>query len=103
MPVFWIIAGLIVLTACCAGKKGTPPKHTASTNQNNHKNPIRIDHTHYCDDDDYECSVCGIRFQKKAMVCPHCGARFTGTKVDDTEYDEELDEELEWDEEEEGS
>ena len=96
MPVFWIMVGLAVLTACCAGRSKSSPRTSAS-----HKNPIRIDHTHYCDDDDYECSACGTRFQKKSMVCPHCGAHFTDTQEDDTEYDEELDEELEWDEEDE--
>ena len=98
MPVFWIMTGLVVLTVCCAGKKGAVPKRTASASQ---ENPIRIDHTHYCDSDDYECSAYHVRFQKKSMICPHCGVHFTGTKTDDTEYDEELDEELEWDEEEE--
>ena len=97
MPVFWIMAGLVVLTVCCAGKKGAVPKRTASASQ---ENPIRIDHTHYFDSVDYECSACHVRFQKKSMVCPHCGARFNGTKEDDTEFDEELMEEEDWDEEE---
>ena len=30
MPVFWIMTGLVVLTVCCAGKKGAVPKRTAS-------------------------------------------------------------------------
>ena len=56
-----------------------------------------IDHLHYIDLDDYECSVCGAHFRKEAMVCPKCGARFQATKEDDDEYIEEM--EI-WDEDE---
>ncbi len=54
----------------------------------------------YYDADEYECSVCGARFQKQSMVCPRCGVRFDGTEEDDTEFDEEMMEEEDWDEEE---
>ena len=54
------------------------------------KKPTRIDHPHYIDVDDYECSVCGARFRKKGMVCPKCGTRFQGTKEDEDEFIEEM-------------
>lgn len=52
--------------------------------------PIRIDRMHYYDPDDHECSVYGARFEGKSMVCPRCGARFTGTKDEDDEFVEEM-------------
>ncbi len=84
----WIIIGAIVLAACCGG-----------TRQNGQKKVFRIDHPHYYDTDEYECSVCGARFRKSSMICPKCGARFEGTKKDETEFDEEMMEEEDWDEE----
>ena len=90
MPtVLWIIIGAVVLAACFGGKK-----------QSGQKKVLRIDHPHYYDTDEYECSVCGARFRKSSMVCPKCGVRFEGTKEDDTEFDEEMMEEEDWDEEE---
>lgn len=85
----WIIIGAVALAACFGGKK-----------QSSRNKVLRIDHPHYYDTDDYECSVCGARFRKNSMVCPRCGARFAGTKEDDTEFDEEMMEEEDWDEEE---
>ena len=52
-----------------------------------------IVHPHYFDDDDYECSRCGIRFDDKEAYCPRCGARFTSSEEDTEEYDEEEDDE----------
>ena len=78
----WIVIGLVVLVACAAGGKG---KDMLSP-----KKPTRIDHPHYIDVDDYECSVCGARFRKKGMVCPKCGTRFQGTKEDEDEFIEEM-------------
>ena len=52
-----------------------------------------IVHPHYYDDDDYECSRCGIRFDDKKAYCPKCGARFTSSEEDTEEYDEEEDDE----------
>lgn len=52
-----------------------------------------IVHPHYFDDDDYECSRCGIRFGDKKAYCPKCGARFTSSEKDTEEYDEEEDDE----------
>ena len=40
-----------------------------------------------------ECPACGARFRKASMVCPHCGIRFTGTRTDESEYDDEVTEE----------
>ena len=59
----------------------------------------RIEHPHYIDDTDYECSVCGSRFDRASDTCPHCGAVFVHTEVDNEEYYEEEDEEDAWDEE----
>ena len=87
--VFWIILGAAVLAACCGGKKQRGPEKV-----------LRIDHPHAFDADEYECSVCGARFRKKSKVCPRCGARFEATKEDNTEFEEEMMEEEEWDEEE---
>ena len=33
------------------------------------------------------------------MICPGCGARFERTEEDDTEFDEEMREDEDWDEE----
>ena len=52
--------------------------------------PERIDHLHYIDADEYECSVCGAKFRKNSMSCPKCGARFRGTREDDDEFIEEM-------------
>ena len=60
---------------------------------------IRIAHPHYIDDDEYECTICGRRFDRNQMSCPHCGVRFTEAKTDYREYEEEEDEEDYWDEE----
>ena len=93
--VFWIVIGAVVLAACCGNKKGTNTRPAGGRQK-----PLRIDHPHCYDADEYECSACGARFRKQSMVCPHCGARFDGTKEDDTEFDEEMMEEEDWDEEE---
>ena len=80
----WIVIGLVILAACAAGS-GKGGKRSGSRGE-----PTRIDHPHYYDPDDSECSVCGARFRKKGMVCPKCGARFSGTKEDDDEFIEEM-------------
>ena len=80
----WIVIGLVILIAC-AGSCGKDRKRSGSRGK-----PTRIDHPHYINADDYECSVCGARFREKGMVCPKCGARFAGTKEDDGEYIEEM-------------
>ena len=79
--VLWIAIGLVVFTVLAdSGKKDTGSSGT----------PTRIDHLHYFDDDDHECSVCGTRFRGKGMTCPKCGAKFTGTREDDGEFIEEM-------------
>ena len=87
--ILWVIIGAAVLAVCCGGKKQSDPKKA-----------IRIDRPHYYDMDDCECSVCGARFRKSSMICPRCGARFEEAVRDDTEFDEEMMEEEDWDEEE---
>jgi len=83
MPVwFWIVIGAVVLGALFGGKNSG--KKTASGQ------PFRIDHPHYIDDDDCECSRCGARFKEKVMECPRCGARFGMAREDDLEFIEEM-------------
>ena len=91
MPaIIWIVLGVIVLGALF-GKK--------SSNSKSAGGPVRIDHPHVIDDDDYECSVCHRRFRKADMACPYCGARFAGRIVNDEEFEDEEDELEAWDEE----
>ncbi len=82
-PIVWIIIGVVILAACFSWKGNK------KTNRSRGE-PTRIDHPHYIDVDDYECSVCGARFRKNNMVCPRCGTRFSGTKEDDEEFIEEM-------------
>ena len=77
--ILWIIIGAVVLAVCFGGKR-----------QSGQKKVLRIDHPHYYNSDEYECSVCGARFRKSSMVCPKCGTRFEGTKEDETEFAEEM-------------
>ena len=91
MPsVIWIVLGVIALGALFGGNK---------RDDRSAKGPVRIDHPHVIDDDDYECSVCHRRFPMNVMFCPGCGARFTGRVVDDEEYEDEEEELEAWDEE----
>ncbi|MBR5959801.1 MAG: hypothetical protein IKZ98_02305 [Clostridia bacterium] len=84
--IFWLaIAGAILAAVVGSGKKSTASKGKST----------RIDHPHYFEEDDHECSVCGARFRGKGMICPKCGAKFTGTKEDDGEFMEEM---VIWDE-----
>ena len=79
--IFWFaIAGAILAAIVGSGKKSTVSKGT----------PTRIDHPHYFEEDDHQCSVCGTRFRGKRMTCRKCGAKFTGTKEDDGEFVEEM-------------
>ena len=79
--VFWIVIGVLIFAALAdSGKKSTASKGK----------PIRIDHLHYFEEDDHECSVCGTRFRGKGMSCPKCGAKFTETREDDGEFMEEM-------------
>ena len=90
MNAVWIILVAVVLLGLLSGGKsrgGAGGKRA------------RIDHPHVIDPDDYECPVCGARFEKDVMTCPRCGARFTGKTTDTEEFDEEEDEMEAWDEE----
>ena len=86
-PIIWIIIGMVILVACFSGKGNKKA-------DGSQEKPTRINHPHYIDVDDYECSVCGARFRKKGMVCPKCGARFEETKEDEEEFIEEM---IDWD------
>lgn len=95
----WVIGGVIVLAiigSLFGGKNGNKKNSTGFSG----KPRIRIDHPHLIESSDYECSICGRRFGKNQMSCPYCGVRFTGTKEDFEEFDEEEDEWAAWDEEE---
>ena len=93
MTAVWIVAGIVfLLVLFSGGKKGD--RKTASGG------PKRIDRPHVIDPEDYECSACRRRFREDVMVCPYCGARFTGRVTDEEEWDEEEDELEAWDEEE---
>ena len=80
--IFWIVIGVIIFCALAdSGKK---------RNAGAKGKPTRIDHPHYFEEDDHECSVCGTRFRGKSMTCPKCGTRFAGTREDDGEFIEEM-------------
>ena len=83
-----IVMGVIVLGALFGRRNDRPAKE-----------PIRIDHPHVIDPDDYECSVCRRRFRKAETACPYCGVRFSGNVVDNEEFEDEEDELEAWDEE----
>lgn len=82
--IWWIIGAVVLLGLLSGGKKNTGRRAGSSGGA------TRIDHPHYFEEDDHECSVCGVRFRGKGMVCPKCGAKFTGTKEDDGEFMEEM-------------
>jgi len=92
MSFVWVIVGAIILLALVSGNS-----------KSKNAGPVRIDHPHVIDDDDYECAVCHHRFRKNVMICPNCGTRFTGKVEDTAEWDEEEDELEAWDEEEGGN
>ena len=91
MTALWIILAALVLLGLLSG--GNKSRNGAAGKS------TRIDHPHLIDDDDYECPVCGARFEKNVMTCPRCGAWFTGKVTDTEEFDEEEDEMEAWDEE----
>ena len=86
--VLWIVIGAVILAACAGGGKKKPAR----------KGPYRIDRPHVIDADDYECSVCHRRFRTNRMVCPYCGARFTGRVEDEEDFMFEADELEAWEE-----
>lgn len=84
---------LFIVGAVVDGKNRTRPA-------NAERPRTRIDHPHILTPDIYECSICGTRFSRDEMTCPHCGVRFNGRKEDYEEFDEEEDELAAWEEEE---
>ena len=44
--------------------------------------------THFFRRDEFECSVCGYRAEKKSAKCPRCGAPMKGEKIDPGWVDE---------------
>lgn len=93
----WVIGGvfaLVVIGVLIDSKNGGGKRSAAGRPR------VRIDHPHFIDADDYECTICGRRFSGNQMSCPYCGVRFTDTKEDYEEFDEEEDEWDAWDEEE---
>ena len=93
----WVIGGFFVLFFIAALANGKNGKKRSSGSSGRPR--VRIDHPHYIDADDYECSICGRRFSRDRMSCPYCGVRFTNKKEDYEEFDEEEDEWDAWDEE----
>ena len=79
---FWIIIGVVILGAL-SGERGNGKKSSSGK-------PLRIDHPHYMEEDDCECSRCGARFREKTMECPQCGAQFGTAQEDDLEFIEEI-------------
>ena len=94
--IVWIVLAVVLLSALIGDKKSIPKQQPAR--RQDHLKTIRIDHTHYYDSDEYECSGCGTRFRKKSMVCPGCGARFDEIRTDNKEFYAEMMEEEDWDE-----
>ena len=78
----WIVLG--ILAVFLLGSKSKPSGGKTSGK------PTRIDHLHYIDLDEYECSACGYKFGRKSMTCPKCGVRFAGTQENDDEFIEEM-------------
>ena len=81
--IWWVVGGVVLLALCSGGNKNAGRKSGSG-------GAVRIDHPHYFEEDDHECSVCGARFRGKGMKCPRCGALFTRTKEDDGEFMEEM-------------
>ena len=101
----WIWIGLGVLAVCLLGSKGKPsggkttgnstrighPHNMNRDHQGNEEAATLIIHPHYEEDDDYECSECGDRFDKMRNYCPKCSAHFVSKKKDFKEYEDEED------------
>lgn len=93
----WVIGGvaaIALLSSLAGGKNGTRRAAPAERPR------TRIDHPHVLSPDEYECAICGTRFGKDVMACPHCGVRFNEKKTDYEEFDDEEDEVAAWEEEE---
>ena len=47
-----------------------------------------IQRTHLFRRDEFECSACGFRADKRFLSCPRCGAAIKGSKYDASWVDE---------------
>ena len=94
---FWVFGGIIVLVLICSifGKGGS------SSPASRERARTRIDIPHYYDVDEHVCTICGCRFDRDVMSCPHCGVRFNHVETDERAFIEEEDFE-DWMDEEEG-
>ena len=96
MPtVLWLVVAGAVLAVFSGSRKR---EKTENPEPRDRKQPIRIDHPHYYEADDHECSVCGARFRENDMTCPRCRTKFRGIKEDEDEFIEEV---VLWEEDEE--
>ena len=100
----YVLGGIVVLgfLGCLFGKtsKGTNKQYSARFAGKKKRTRTRIDIPHYCDEDEHVCTICGYRFDRDIMSCPHCGVRFNNIRTDERAYDFEEDEMEAWDEEE---
>ena len=92
LPIGILIIFVIILLWIRFGLRKEKDKKKTSAKSK----PTRIDHPHYFEEDDHECSVCGTWFRGKGMTCPKCGTEFIGTREDDGEFMEEM---VIWDDE----
>ena len=98
--IYWLMGGICILAIVVAIFQ----KMEGSQQLSERPRP-RIEHPHYEEDTDYECGICGKRFDEPYASCPYCGVSFNCKETDETEYEEEEEEDEEfWDmiEEEEG-
>jgi DNA-directed RNA polymerase subunit RPC12/RpoP len=92
----WWTGGIILLIIIgCAFGKGKGRAHASGERPRS-----RVEHPHYITTDEYECGICGHRFDKPYDSCPYCGVVFNCKEKDEEEWYEEFDEECAWDEEE---
>ncbi len=47
-----------------------------------------IRHSHFLDDDEYECPICGYTTDEPYNECPNCGNRMSGSMDDHNWIDE---------------
>ncbi len=83
----YIAGGLLALSAAVSvfsGGKGNTGKEKPKERPR-----TKIHRPRYYEDDEYECAICGTRFNRDANACPHCGVRFNRTETNWEEFDDE--------------